>query len=53
MQEGASQWTRYDVLTKKPDRPVDGMVAFFAANVVSGASAMGSYEYKSGAWTKL
>jgi hypothetical protein len=53
MREGASEWLRFDVLTKKPVRPVDGMVAFFAANAVSGGSAMGSYEYKAGSWTKL
>ena len=53
LREGGSQSLRLDVQKKKPDKPIDGMVMYFAANVVTAGSDDGCYEYSGGAWIKL
>jgi hypothetical protein len=52
LREGGSQSLRLDVQRKKPDKPIDGMVMYFAANVVTPGSDDGCYEYSGGAWIK-
>lgn len=51
LREGGSQSLRLDVLAKAPTRPIEGMLAYFAAGVV-GANE-GTYEYDGSAWHKL
>jgi hypothetical protein len=53
LREGGSQSLRLDVQQEKPPRPIDGMVMFFAADVVTAGSDEGCYEYSGGAWLKL
>jgi hypothetical protein len=51
--EGRSQWLRIDVLEVIPNRPIEGMVCYFAGGVVSVGSAKGFYGYNGTAWTQL
>jgi hypothetical protein len=53
LREGGVQSLRLDVQKFLPDKPVEGMIMYFAANVVTAGSEDGSYEYSSGAWFKL
>ena len=52
-QEGRSQWLRLDVLEGIPNRPIEGMVCYFAGGVVSVGSAKGFWGYDGTAWAKL
>lgn len=51
--EGRGQFIRLDQLKEPIDRPVTGMIAYFAANIVGPGLAAGAYEYVAGAWKKL
>ena len=53
MREGSSENLRLDVLSKLPAKPYEGLVCYFAANVVTGGSARGVWSYDGTAWTKL
>ena len=53
LNEGRSQWMRLDLLDVKPDRPVEGMICFFAGGAVSVGSAKGFYGFNGTAWTQL
>ena len=53
IREGGSQSLRLDVQQHLPDKPIEGMIMFFAADVVTAGSEEGSYEYSGGAWFKL
>lgn len=53
IREGGSQSLRLDVQHHLPDKPIEGMIMYFAANVVTAGSEEGSYEYSGGAWFKL
>jgi hypothetical protein len=53
IRDGGFQSIRLDVQKNLPDKPIEGMIMCFAANVVTAGSEDGSYEYSSGAWFKL
>lgn len=53
LQEGRALYLRLDELKEPLDRPVQGCVAYFAANVVGAGLAAGAYEYVNGTWKKL
>jgi hypothetical protein len=53
MREGGSQSLRLDVQFHLPDKPIEGMIMYFAEDIVTAGSDEGSYEYSGGAWVKL
>jgi hypothetical protein len=53
LREGGSQSLRLDVQRAKPERPIEGMIMYFAEDVVTAGSDEGCYEYSGGAWVKL
>lgn len=53
IQEGRAMFLRLDELKTPLERPQQGTVAYFAANVVGPGLAAGAYEYVGGTWKKL
>jgi hypothetical protein len=53
LREGGSQSLRLDVQQDLPDKPIEGMIMYFAQDVVTAGSDEGSYEYSGAAWIKL
>ena len=53
IREGGSQSLRLDVQHHLPERPMEGMLMYFAADVVTAGSEEGTFEYSGGAWFKL
>lgn len=51
-----SEWSTsihdLDVLQVLPDKPRNGMLRYFAADVVSPSSAEGFWAYEAGSWVK-
>lgn len=47
------RFVSFDIEQLLPPRPKEGMLVVFAANVVTGGSAAGIWEYVGGAWSKL